>query len=98
MGRVVRRAGNADSDLSRWAPKVDDKWFTRFSSCAAVGGGARLTAPNPLLVIHFFNHQTHPRAKRMRSLPPPAARPDNTDLFLVVLESDRLSTARQTSP
>jgi hypothetical protein len=44
-----------------------------------------LTAPKPPLVIHFFNHQTHPKAKRVRSLPPPARRPDDTDLFLVVL-------------
>jgi uncharacterized damage-inducible protein DinB len=75
----------ADFSISRWAAKVDDKWFTRFSSCSAAGGGARLTAPKPALVIHFFNHQTHPKAKRMRSLPPPARRPDDTDLFLVVL-------------
>jgi len=76
----------ADTDISRWANKVDDAWLaddlTWFSGVA----NREVTARKRLLVTHFFNHQTHHRGQVHAMLTAAGQETADTDLFLLVPE------------
>jgi uncharacterized damage-inducible protein DinB len=74
----------ADTDISRWADKVDDAWLDRDLTWFSGAANREISAPKRLLVAHFFNHQTHHRGQAHALITAAGEKTDDTDLFLVV--------------
>ena len=74
----------ADADISRWAAKVDDAWLAEDLTWFSGAANREVRAPLPLLVAHFFNHQTHHRGQVHTMLTAAGQQTSDTDLFLVV--------------
>ena len=74
----------ADSDISRWATKVDDGWMAEDMVWFSGAAGREIRAPKGLLVTHFFNHQTHHRGQAHALITACGEKTGDTDLFLVV--------------
>ena len=76
----------ADTDISRWAAKVDEPWLDRDLTWFSGAAGREIRAPIRLLVTHFFNHQTHHRGQAHAMLTAAGQETSDTDLFLLVPE------------
>jgi len=74
----------ADADISRWAATVDDAWLAEDLTWFSGAANREVRAPLPLLVAHFFNHQTHHRGQVHTMLTATGQQTGDTDLFLVV--------------
>ena len=74
----------ADTDISRWANKVDDAWLAEDLTWFSGAANREVTAPKGLLVAHFFNHQTHHRGQAHAMLTATGLETGDTDLFLLV--------------
>ena len=74
----------ADSDISRWAGKVEDAWLDEDLVWFSGAAGREVRAPKRLLVTHFFNHQTHHRGQAHAMLTAAGQPTGDTDLFLLV--------------
>jgi uncharacterized damage-inducible protein DinB len=74
----------ADSDIARWAERVDEPWLNDQLTWFSGAAGREISAPKRLLVAHFFNHQTHHRGQAHALITAAGERTDDTDLFLVV--------------
>lgn len=74
----------ADADIERWASRVDETWLNRDMTWFSGAANREVTAPNRLLVTHFFNHQTHHRGQVHAMITAAGEKTDDTDLFLVV--------------
>lgn len=68
-----------DAAILNWAQTLEEGWLDREMTWMnnAVG---KLTQPHSLLVMHFFNHQTHHRGQIHAMLTAAGARPGATDL------------------
>ena len=75
-----------DSDISRWAAKVDEAWLGEDLVWFSGAAGREIHAPKRLLVAHFFNHQTHHRGQAHCLLTAAGQQTGDTDLFLVIPE------------
>jgi uncharacterized damage-inducible protein DinB len=53
----------ADAAIARWAEKVDDAWLAQDLVWFSGAANREMRARKPLLVAHFFNHQTHHRGQ-----------------------------------
>jgi uncharacterized damage-inducible protein DinB len=80
---LKREQAEMDSRINAWAIAVmaddlagDLSWFSG-------AAGRDISKPLSLLVIHFFNHQTHHRGQVHCLLTLLGATPDATDLFLM---------------
>ena len=58
----------ADSGIEAWAAKVDEGWLNADMTWFSGAAQREVTAPNQLLVTHFFNHQTHHRGQAHAAL------------------------------
>jgi uncharacterized damage-inducible protein DinB len=76
----------ADTDISRWAAKVDEAWLAEDLTWFSGAAGREMRAPKGLLVTHFFNHQTHHRGQVHAMLTAAGQETGDTDLFLLVPE------------
>ncbi len=74
----------ADSDISRWAAKVEDAWLAEDLVWFSGAAGREMHAPKGLLVTHFFNHQTHHRGQVHAMLTAAGQETGDTDLFLLI--------------
>ena len=74
----------ADSDISRWAAKVDNAWLEEDLTWFSGAANREVRAPLRLLVTHFFNHQTHHRGQVHAMLTAAGKQTGDTDLFLLV--------------
>ena len=74
----------ADTDISRWAAKVDDAWLAGDLTWFSGAANREVRAPLRLLVTHFFNHQTHHRGQVHAMLTAAGQQTGDTDLFLLV--------------
>lgn len=76
-----RRA--TDKTISDWAATLPSAWL--IGDLTWVSGLSRkeTTQPKGMLVVHFFNHQTHHRGQVHAMLTAAGARPDDTDLTLL---------------
>ena len=75
---------NGDADISRWAARVDEAWLDADLVWFSGAAGREVTAPNRLLVTHFFNHQTHHRGQAHALLTAAGQQTGDTDLFLII--------------
>jgi len=76
----------ADTDISRWAAKVDDAWLADDLTWFSGAANREVRAPLRLLVTHFFNHQTHHRGQVHAMLTAAGQETGDTDLFLLISE------------
>ena len=73
----------ADRKIEAWAGKVDAAWLNSDMTWFSGAANREVTAPNRLLVTHFFNHQTHHRGQAHALITAAGEKTDDTDLFLV---------------
>lgn len=52
-----------DAEIMDWAAVVDDKWLAQPFTFTSILTPATHTYPASVLVMHFFNHQTHHRGQ-----------------------------------
>jgi len=73
-----------DKRLTDWAAQVDEAWLAQDQHWYSGAAGRDMTAPRRLLMVHFFNHQTHHRGQAHAALTACGHDPGDTDLFLIV--------------
>lgn len=78
-----RRA--TDDVIDDWAAGLSPDWLAGELTWVSGVSRRELTRPKALLVMHFFNHQTHHRGQIHAMLTAAGAKPDDTDLMLVNL-------------
>jgi len=74
----------ADAKIEHWASRVDQAWLDQDLVWFSAAAGREMCNPRPLLVAHFFNHQTHHRGQAHALLSAAGRDTGDTDLFLVV--------------
>lgn len=74
----------ADAGIERWAATVEARWLDADMTWFSGAAQREVTAPNRLLVTHFFNHQTHHRGQAHALITAAGEKTEDTDLFLVV--------------
>lgn len=79
---VAERA-RFDAVIVDWTRTLDPHWLEGDLTWWSGAADRRVTKPAWLLVIHFFNHQTHHRGQIHAMLTASGARPDDTDLFMM---------------
>ncbi len=73
----------ADQKISAWAARIDDAWVAADQTWFSGAAGREITMPRSLLMMHFFNHQTHHRGQAHALLTAAGEKTGDTDLFLV---------------
>lgn len=74
-----------DTLIEDWAAALSPDWLAGDLTWVSGISRRELTRPKALLVMHFFNHQTHHRGQAHAMLTAAGAKPDDTDLMLVDL-------------
>jgi uncharacterized damage-inducible protein DinB len=73
-----------DVGISNWAAKVQDSWLQEHQSWFSVSLGREMRTLRGVLVVHFFNHQTHHRGQAHTMITAAGEQTEDTDLFLIV--------------
>jgi uncharacterized damage-inducible protein DinB len=73
-----------DADILAWAASLDDAWLGQDQTWFSGAAGRQMSKPRSLLLMHFFNHQTHHRGQAHAMLTAAGQQTGDTDLFLVV--------------
>jgi uncharacterized damage-inducible protein DinB len=71
-----------DQTIIDWAAKLDADWLKGDLTWFSGAAGREVTKPKWLLVMHFFNHQTHHRGQVHCMLTQCGIKPGDTDLSL----------------
>ena len=74
----------ADAAIARWAEKVSEAWLDEDLIWFSGAANREMRAKKPLLVTHFFNHQTHHRGQAHALLTAAGQETGDTDLFLLI--------------
>lgn len=72
-----------DALIGDWAAGLSPDWLAEDLSWVSGISRRELTRPKALLVMHFFNHQTHHRGQAHAMLTAAGAKPGDTDLMLM---------------
>ena len=81
---TLRRARDAaDEKLCAWAERVDEVWLQEDQTWFSGGAGRELSMARGLLMVHFFNHQTHHRGQAHAMITAAGEKTGDTDLFLL---------------
>lgn len=72
-----------DALIGDWAAGLTPEWLAEDLTWVSGISCRELTRPKALLVMHFFNHQTHHRGQIHAMLTAAGAKPDDTDLMLI---------------
>ena len=75
---------DADDKILRWAERVNQGWLAQEQVWFSFSANNELRQPRSLLVMHFFNHQTHHRGQVHAMLTSAGQQTGDTDLFLLV--------------
>jgi uncharacterized damage-inducible protein DinB len=84
MTSCAPSGSKADAEIEDWAERVDEAWLDADMTWFSGAAQREVSAPNRLLVTHFFNHQTHHRGQAHALITAAGEKTDDTDLFLVV--------------
>lgn len=76
--RVHRK--ELDQQILTWAKQVPEEWFEGDLSWFSGAIEQQVTKPKRLLVMQFYNHQTHHRGQIHAMLTAAGARPGDTDI------------------
>jgi uncharacterized damage-inducible protein DinB len=79
--RAARR--NADAKISAWATRMNDAWLAQDLTWFSGAAGREFTMARGILVVHFFNHQTHHRGQAHALITAAGEATGDTDLFLL---------------
>jgi len=74
----------ADARIVDWAGRVDDAYVSGDTSWFSGAMQRDLTMPTGLLLVHFFNHQTHHRGQAHALITAAGQQTGDTDLFMVL--------------
>jgi uncharacterized damage-inducible protein DinB len=74
----------ADTKILAWAERVTDAWLAEDLTWFSAAATREFRMQRALLVMHFFNHQTHHRGQAHAMLTAAGEETGDTDLFLVV--------------
>lgn len=79
-------AARAEDDrrIEAWAARLDPAWLAGDLSWFSEAAGRDMSRPRSLLVMHFFNHQTHHRGQAHAMLTAAGETTGATDLPIVV--------------
>lgn len=80
---LVAERRTTDALIGDWAAGLSSDWLAGELTWVSGLSRRELTRPKALLVMHFFNHQTHHRGQAHAMLTAAGAKPDDTDLMLV---------------
>jgi uncharacterized damage-inducible protein DinB len=72
-----------DARITAWAAGLRAVDLAGTLSWQSGAAGRQMTRPRGVLVVHFFNHQTHHRGQVHAMLTAAGLRPRETDLFLM---------------
>ena len=75
---------DADDKILRWAEHVNQGWLAQEQVWFSFSANKELRQPRSLLVMHFFNHQTHHRGQAHAMITACGEKTGDTDLFLIV--------------
>ena len=73
----------ADGKILDWASRVDDAWLAQDLTWFSGAAGREITMARGILVVHFFNHQTHHRGQAHALVTAAGEKTGDTDLFLM---------------
>jgi len=72
-----------DEAITAWAEGVDSEWLAGDLVWFSRAAGREFRQSRAVLVVHFFNHQTHHRGQVHAMLTAAGAKPEDTDLILM---------------
>ena len=75
---------DADARINDWAERVDDAWVAGNTTWFSGAAQQELTMPTGILLVHFFNHQTHHRGQAHALITATGQPTGDTDLFILV--------------
>ena len=73
-----------DSAITAWADTLRPDWLRGTMTWFSGGAGRELTKPQDLLVVHFFNHQTHHRGQAHALITEAGEQTGDTDLAFIL--------------
>ena len=79
--RTEREA--ADAKIVAWAARIDETWLAADQVWFSGAAGRELRMPRGLLMMHFFNHQTHHRGQAHALITAAGEKTGDTDIFLI---------------
>ena len=77
---MVRERQAVDQQIINWAAGFDEARLGEDLTWFSGAMGRDVSKPLALLIVHFFNHQTHHRGQVHAMLTAAGQRPDDTDL------------------
>ena len=75
---------DADARIEAFAARLDDAWLDTDLTWYSGAAKREMSMNKRLLMVHFFNHQTHHRGQAHAALTMNGIDPGDTDLFLVL--------------
>ena len=84
FGELEQMRIDADDKILRWAEHVNQGWLAQEQVWFSFSANKELRQPRSLLVMHFFNHQTHHRGQAHAMITACGEKTGDTDLFLIV--------------
>ncbi len=80
---LARVRSTFDQDLVAWADRLAPSALAGNITYFSGAAGRNITKPIAVLLVHFFNHQTHHRGQVHAMLTAAGAYPEDTDLFML---------------
>lgn len=71
-----------DQKILRWADRVDEAWLGQHLTWFSRSVNGEFTLPRGILMVHFFNHQTHHRGQAHALITAFGEKTGDTDLML----------------
>ncbi len=81
---LLRERKIFDDVILEWAERVSQSWLDEDLTWYSGAAGRDLSKPKWLLVTHFFNHQTHHRGQVHAMLTQAGAKPEDTDIIVML--------------
>jgi len=81
---ALRRAREAaDGKITAWAARIDQAWLGQDQTWFSGGLGRDVSQPRGMLMMHFFNHQTHHRGQAHAMITAAGEKTGDTDMFML---------------
>jgi uncharacterized damage-inducible protein DinB len=81
--RLKEARAASDVKLVAWSNEIDPQWLAENVTWVSMAVQREVTKPVWLLLVHFFNHQTHHRGQVHAMLTQAGGKPHDTDLFVM---------------
>jgi len=80
---LAKARAEADARIEAWAARVDLTWLSEDQVWYSGAAKRELRMSRSLLIVHFFNHQTHHRGQVHALITAAGEQTGDTDLFLI---------------